>query len=523
VTLFDGASGEPLWEAPSLDVDTPVAVTDELVAVAASDLVVLDRIDGSERWRTPRDFCSCSFQFPAIVDGTVVVVANDGSTYGLDASSGKTIWRVNIGENYGFAHAGPPGIVALGLGGAVSWIDAASGDVLAVSRIEGQVTSVESTPYGEIVASSDGFLRLFTTPERGGSPEDRLPAPVGQWAPVPDAPLSGRVGAVLVSAGDEIFVFGGSRAACPGDSDCELPQEPPFSDGAAFSLQSGDWRTLADAPIGIERAPAVVLGDAIYFLHICSDGPRCPDGGALLRYSPGTDEWDSLSAPPDDFYGLVVVGERLIAFRDSDENGERPDYIYDPSADVWNAIPDDPLPSVFDRQAVAFNNRLLLFGTPFGTPIGGASTELAASFDFEAGTWTELPESGSTGFQAWPIGDLIYLNPHFSRADGGIYNPATATWSDLPAPPEAASWRSDMAGVIGTDEGVFSYTEGWILDTREGAWLEIPPRPNADQFGNESVTAAGSWLFVFGGQTSSIEEFELVNQAWVWVPPPDRP
>ena len=112
-------------------------------------------------------------------------------------------------------------------------------------------------------------------------------------------------------------------------------------------------------------------------------------------------------------------------------------------------------------------------------------------------------------------GSLLYLNPHFMSAAGGIYSPDTNRWRPLPDPP-----YHDMAGVIGHDDAIYEYAAGWVLDTRTGNWLEIEPRPDTTEFYYETTaTAPNRALVVFGGEKWANGEGQLVNDTWIWTPP----
>jgi hypothetical protein len=73
----------------------------------------------------------------------------------------------------------------------------------------------------------------------------------GAWEQLPAPPLSGRVSALVAAVGDEIVVAGGWSWLCPPGADCVAPSTPPYVDGAAYDVSSGQWRAIADAPRGI--------------------------------------------------------------------------------------------------------------------------------------------------------------------------------------------------------------------------------------------------------------------------------
>jgi hypothetical protein len=346
------------------------------------------------------------------------------------------------------------------------------------------------------------------------------------WARLPDPPLGGRTGTVTAAIGDLVLVVGGSTFLCPPNADCAAPELPPFRDGAALDLRTGTWRAIADAPIGIVHGAAAVVGDDLYVLQHCVDEPSCVGGTApaFVRYRPADDAWDTLPSPPAaGFFGLAAVAETVVAYRGSDERGETPDHAFDPATSTWATLPDDPLPGVYDRQVVDVGGRLLVFGAALES--SGSPTVLVASLDRATGTWTELAGSGTLGYQAWPVGGLVYLNPHVSGAGGGVFDPVAGTWADLPAAPDGRPWRGDMTGVVGAGEGHFEDAGGWVLDATTDTWLEIAVRPGGEGVSDDARTAVGRRLFVFGGQrwADGAAAGELVDEAWTWTPPGPSP
>jgi hypothetical protein len=239
----------------------------------------------------------------------------------------------------------------------------------------------------------------------------------------------------------------------------------------------------------------------------------------MLRYRSSEDDWDTLPLPADrGYFELSPYAGGVVAVSPSDQNGEISGFWFDASDGSWSTLPDDPLPSVYDRQAVDFDGTLMLFGT---SREGSSGTKLAASLDPDTLEWTTLPESGTNGFQVWRSGDRLYLNPHFGlKAEGGMFDPVSNEWAALPDVPDADSWRGDMAGVIGEEQGTFEYSAGWILDTGRDEWIEVPMRSRAEGVSGESVTAAGPRLVVFGGIRWTEGEGDLLSEAWIWNAPP---
>lgn len=347
-----------------------------------------------------------------------------------------------------------------------------------------------------------------------------VPVSSGGWSELPEAPIPARAGAAVAVVGSEVVVFGGADAVCPPGADCDI-LTPRLTSAAALDLETLQWRVLADAPVAVDRAQPVVLDGLVYALSNCLDGPLCPGGPVLLRYDVAGDDWTVLPAPPRDYYGLATVGDRLIAYRGSDEGGPGSDYRFDEVANQWLALPDDPLPAVFDRFVVDHDGELLLFGSL----IGGES-KLVASFDFSTSTWTARTP-GPRGYQAWGVGDVVYLNAHFGPEGGGIYVPDTDEWMPFPAGPADETWRGDAAGVISARESVFSYSSGWVLDVvgDSPSWTYVEDRPLPEGLirgEGASVVAvplegATAGVLVFGGFDFTSDLQTLAAPTWLWT------
>ena len=371
---------------------------------------------------------------------------------------------------------------------------------------------------GEEAAAEDSpQLRVWVPPREPESTSGLALEP--GWTKAPASPLSARTGAAVATVSSRVFVMGGWAFKCPPAADCTPPDDPPFADGAVLDLDTGEWNPIADAPIGFRHAARTVVGGDIYLLVQCEESPTCPSGPALLRYRTSDDAWDLFDAPTDDLltsYGLTTFRGALVAYATTTERGEAPDYIFDPSRPQWSEIAADPLPLVFDRRMLEHGQRLLVFGSLSEGPV---AWKVGASFDPTTGRWTELPDSGTVGFQVWRAGDRAFLNPHFRNAPGGVLDLDAMEWSPLPELPTADSWRNDMAGVIGSGVASYGSSAGWIFDADNDVWIEVPQRPGGEETFSESLTTAGERLVVYGGERWTESSGELLDEMWIWTPP----
>jgi hypothetical protein len=329
-------------------------------------------------------------------------------------------------------------------------------------------------------------------------------AAAGDWEQLPPSPLSPRSRSVAVWTGHEVLVVGGDTFVCPAGADCELPADPPFSDGAAFDPATGAWRSIAPAPTAFAYAGTAVLGDDVYLLvpgwatadHVTS---------AFLRYSIAEDRWAELPLPETgaeiQTRTLLAAGDRLLAYRGSDERGELPDLVFDPTAALWTPLPADPLSPSYDRTMVWLGSRVYLFDHALVPQPNSAEPSITrvASFDPATGAWSRLADSDILGTYPWFADGTRLVNPSPGGADGGetnnwgrtvpyggVYDTATDTWADL------------------TDD-----------DLALVAHLDVADLPTVGERDERVVVAAGADAFVFGGVAWLRDGSEVLGDAWI--------
>ena len=360
-------------------------------------------------------------------------------------------------------------------------------------------------------------------PVSRSGPEVRGGTPGTGWVRLPDPPLSGRVGATLVALDpDRVLVLGGWEWLCPPGADCVEPPIPVLRDGAVVSLSTGTWTPVPDAPTGLFHAPAVAVGDQV--LVLAQRAHRADPELLVLDVAAG--RWSSRAAPADVCGQLVPTPTGFLALCGSDENGELADRTYDLATDTWTELPDDPLEPVFDRFGVLDGSRLLVFGSRISDveQPSEQTGKVAAALDLRTGDWERLPDAPGHGYQAWGVGDEVWVNPHFGPGGGGVLALGTDEWRPLPELPADPDLRGDLAGVVGDGAAEYEYDHGWVRDTVEDDWVEIPARGSTTY--DVGVVAAGEALVVFGGQDWGVPERdatlagdgELVAETWVWRP-----
>jgi hypothetical protein len=361
--------------------------------------------------------------------------------------------------------------------------------------------------------------------------------PAGAWRRLPDAPLTPRDHAVVIGVDDRVLVVGGWKFLCPPNADCAAPSSPPLTDGAVYDPATDSWTATTPAPFGMIRQEyaTVAIGETAWLLIDCDGGPMCEGRPRLVSYDVDADRWtDHGTVPgPKAYRHLVAVGRTLLAYSATDEYGERPDLVFDPSSSTWTELPDDPLPGTYDRFIVPAGDQLVLTGSSIAALDGGQDeTKLAARLDPHTGAWTRLPDAPGQGYQLMPTGRGPLLNGHFIDSPGWVLDPDTWTWSVLP---DRNGEQTNLSGVLERDRAVYDIPNSVgqmassnalvIYDIATKAYVTIPTPPGREDVYDDSSTALGRDLFVYGGQRWTGDQVdgdgkgELVGDAWLWTAP----
>jgi outer membrane protein assembly factor BamB len=157
VTAVDHASGETAWSAPASATVTPVRAGGLLIAAEDGTAWALDAETGRARWR--HDLPAKAALPPAPIARGVLFVTESGEALLLAAEDGRQIWTLPVG--------GTPTCVAASPG-AGAWIGLQDGRVLAIDPSRGAVSWTRRlkaaplviTPLKEtvLVGAADHFL-----------------------------------------------------------------------------------------------------------------------------------------------------------------------------------------------------------------------------------------------------------------------------------------------------------------------------------------------------------------------------
>ncbi len=393
------------------------------------------------------------------------------------------------------------------------------------------------------------------------------PAASDVWTATPQAPLSPREMAVAVTIGDRVLVVGGSNAPpCPPNAECELPEQPPLTDGAMFDLVTGRWTRIAAAPVplgGYVDSSAAVVGETVYVLSDWYVSETEDVEISFVSYDTVANAWTVLPNPPADLASwlqLTAAGDQLIAYPSSHEAVNSgsisvadplpADLLYQPANQAWQVLPTDPHRPSYDRTMLAVQDRVILLCQDLVEDPGVdpplvriAALDLAG--DTPSAKWTALPD----GEFLWPtayvsVGGLL-ISPYLGGADGGetnnwggeypfggVVDPETGEWNPFPSVPEddRDAWGIGPSSITGKRTVI---NGSWAIDAMTLRWTQVPHRAH-DADGTEAPlpttnhasalvdTPTGPVAFVWGGtRWTSTSDYELLDDGWLWsIPTP---
>jgi hypothetical protein len=309
--------------------------------------------------------------------------------------------------------------------------------------------------------------------------------------------------------------------------------KPPLRDGAAFNPRTRRWRRIADAPVGFDFAESAVVGRTVY---IATPGNETTPGApsAVLAYRIGRDRWRRLPVPPRPrtTYTLVAAGDRLVVYDRGGGRRETPGYVLARGGRSWRPLPPNPLPRTHPQSMAWTGRELVLFGSADIGPDGDQPPlARAAALRLGGRRWRRLPDSQTVLFGPyWVRAGSRLINPalgqgdgeyRFGRPHGGVLDPKTGEWSDLPNPPEAGPFEFGI-GVLTPSRGTYFFANGWVLDSASGRWFEVP-RLGSDRVlvDGRAIAGVGRKLLVFGGAGFSNRRpgGRLLRTTWIWTPP----
>ena len=163
---------------------------------------------------------------------------------------------------------------------------------------------------------------------------DRELSPTLAWQALPDAPITGRLGASAVWTGSEMIVWGGTARSGTIERGAE---------GALYDPATRIWHTIAASPLGLE-------------------------GGAGA--------------------GVAWTGHEMVVWASNSPDGPVGATAYDPSKDSWRRLPAGPLGRREGYSSAWTGKELIIVGGSLGDTL---AKPVAAALDPKTGSWRLLP------------------------------------------------------------------------------------------------------------------------------------
>lgn len=315
------------------------------------------------------------------------------------------------------------------------------------------------------------------------------------WRVLPAGPLSAREGQSAVWTGTEMIIWGGYDTISASNFHV-------VADGAAYDPSTNTWRLLPAAPLSIRAdALAAWTGSEMIILGghpaVETDTLRGVTDGAA--YDPATGQWQRLPVPtPPDGHQLnwaaaVQTGGQLLAWSEwSDTQILGPNassttagidlFAYDEQTRRWSLVPSGATSSPEPDQVLSTGRLVVVRGRPSfcGGCAGPPMTDVTSTYDPATDTWTRLPADplgGSQQMLTFTGLALVSLDTNDVSGptvpgDASGYGITTRTWARLPAAPHGCV---NSAPPIWTGHELLAYCTQPDQTTTPTAGLSFTP------------------------------------------------
>ena len=325
--------------------------------------------------------------------------------------------------------------------------------------------------------------------------------------------------------------------------------EPVASSDAPTTPKRRTWIWLLIAPFAalgglLLNCVLLVVGLGLLF-HFAWDAPKSLNTGA--RYDPAAGVWTEMSTEnaPSGRYNPYVfwTGEEMLVWGGFVERADFPvndtvaiggGGLYNPVTNSWRKMASDGDPGGRrDAVVVWTGSELFVWGGIGGGGRSSKSTNDGAIYNLATNSWRQMSNDGgpSPRFNSvgvWTGTELIVWGGNTAppsdtgcgnyAGDGARYDPATDSWTPLPAVgapngrrDAVAVWTGREALFVGGDTGAHGCptlaTAGRFSPSANG-WFEMSPtRPAFDSLDGAEWT--GSELVVWG---TSLPPFGIIQK-----------
>jgi N-acetylneuraminic acid mutarotase len=190
--------------------------------------------------------------------------------------------------------------------------------------------------------------------------------------------------------------------------------------------------------------------------------------------------------------------------------------VYDPATDTWTPVSTTGAPTRRDAHtAVWTGSRMIVWGgLASGSIVDTVNT--GGIYDPATDTWTPMsttnaPSARSGHKAVWTGSKMIVWGGGWMLGrlnTGGIYDPATDTWTatsttgaPLARTGHTAVWTGSRMIVWGGGTGLVTFPPGGIYDPTTDTWIATSAADGISRFGHSAVWT-GSRMIVWGGSGS---------------------
>ena len=259
----------------------------------------------------------------------------------------------------------------------------------------------------------------------------------------------------------------------------------------------------------------------------------------FYAYNPVTDTWRLVTTNPSAYTAspsskMVWTGTELVVWGGYYTNATNNGFRYNPTTNTWSGIPVTNQPvSRLDFTMHYINGRIVVWG---GTePFIGNFLNTGAMLDLATNTWITMTTVnaplGRTNFASVQTSSNTMIVWGGSGAgvgvhsDGGIFNPATNTWTATTNTNAPAARRNHTAVWSGTEMIVFGgtdlngtviYNNGGRYNPATNTWAAIAAAP-VGRVGHSAVWT-GSRMLISNGISGSSNNNASWNDSYLYNP-----
>lgn len=207
------------------------------------------------------------------------------------------------------------------------------------------------------------------------------------WSTLPDLP-SPRSKPSAAAVNGKLYVLGGWG-----------PGGTPVATVDVFDPATETWSTLPEVtnPAARSAAGTAVVNGKVYLVGGCVDA-SCADTDNLVIFDPQRNTFSTGANYPQPVSWLSCggIGDAVYCAGGAGATEFRNGFVYRPSADVWEPIPDLPVDLWASQYTTAGGMLVLAGGVTAGSTV---ITNRTVGYDPAAGAWRDLPNAAFARFR----------------------------------------------------------------------------------------------------------------------------